>query len=250
MKNILLAVLGRGCMMQYAGGPWAATRDLDIWKLGVMRPDVLTEQNDDDPNSVIGGGELQLAAASVLYAELDPTLTVFAYGNRSPYLLEHGYPTESSVVSGLFRKIMLKETGKEPRVDIFNEEAWNVKGSSSYQEVHNMLTLGKTMSVDEVIFLTVLVHMNRVLVMVAKHLRDNPDFAALRNKVRFEVTESVLLPVPTQSTTANASSKSSAPNHSSATWSGSSTARERCTKGSFKPSSSRPARRVNHQRGW
>jgi hypothetical protein len=192
LKRTLLAVLGRGSLMKYPGGPWTITRDLDVWVLGVKRPIVLSEQNDENPNSVIGGGQLQIAAAICISIETDPDLVVFAYGNRSPYLGKD-YPSESHVMSDAFKKEMHQLGRTSPPVEVFNEERWGTdKSSGTYQEVHNMLTLANRMGVDEVVFLTVQVHMNRVLGMIAKHLKD-PEFESLRNKWRFEITESVLL---------------------------------------------------------
>lgn len=193
MKKTLLAVLGRGSMMAYPDGPWAVTKDTDVWILGAKRPEVITTGSDDDPNTVIGGGELQLAAASILHRELNPLLTVFAYGNRSPYLKERGYPSESAVMTRLFQEMMRGRFGEEPLVNVFNEDEWNTEGSSSFQEVHNLLTLGKAIGADEVVLLTIMVHMNRVLVMAAKHLNDDPVLRDMRSKLRFEVTESVLM---------------------------------------------------------
>ena len=192
MKKVLLAVLGRGCMMDGLEGPWVSTEDFDWWKLGVSRPNVITVPPDTDENCVIGGGKLQIDAAKALYRELQPVMTVFAYGNRSPYLKAHDYPSESEVMTGDFVNEVTEEMGIPPCVDTFDEDEWNAAGSSSYQEVHNLLSLALRLGVDEVVFLTIQVHMNRVLVMLTKHLKD-PAFASLRTKVRFEITESVLL---------------------------------------------------------
>lgn len=192
-SKVLLAVLGRGCMMQSEDDPTRVpTEDFDWWKLGTKRPDVITVPPDTDENCVIGGGQLNLAAAEQLYMELGPEEVVFAYGNRSEYLALHGYESESESMSAEFRKIMTAR-GITPRIDVFDEKEWDTTGSSSYQEVHNILVRALALGMDEVIFLTVMVHMNRVMVMVVKHLNEDPEFVSLRGKVRFEVAESVLL---------------------------------------------------------
>jgi hypothetical protein len=181
-------------MMNSPGGSWALTKDFDIWDItpGVLRPEVLPPKNDDDPNSVIGGGELNLAAAVALYEYFNPYLTVFAYGNRSPYLLQRNYPSESEIMTHLFQGIIRERLGVNPRVDIFDEAARQVEGSGTFREVRNILELALTKNFDEVVLVTVLVHMTRVLGMVAKHLQ-TPGLGNLRGKIQPEVSECVLM---------------------------------------------------------
>ncbi len=199
-KRTLLAVLGRGHMMEYPGGPFKPTRDFDNWVLGgdpsTARPDVLAEKNDDDENSVIGGGELNLAAGLALYAELDPVAIVFAYGDNSPALAAKGFPSESSVVSQIFLETANKKFGETPNVLVFDAGFWDTKGKASgtFNEIRNILRLANHLEANEVVIVTILVHMTRAIAMLEKHLRD-PEFTTLRSKVRFEVTESVLLRV-------------------------------------------------------
>jgi len=199
-KKILLAVLGRGSQMAYPGGPWVLTKDFEIWKL-TERSSVLTDPDDSNENCVIGGGELNLAAGVVLYKELNPELTVFAYGDNAPHVGEGSdRPSESNVMNDLFTEIVERETGTVPRAQVFVQTPGKVRGKASgtFKEIKNILRLAQQDEFDEVVLVTVLVHVNRALGMAAKHLED-PEFAGLRGKIRFEVTEGVLLRADPQS---------------------------------------------------
>jgi hypothetical protein len=169
-----------------------------LWVLGgdpnTARPDVLAEKNDDDPNSVIGGGELNLAAGMMLYDELNPQAIVFAYGDNSPALAAKGFPSESSVVSQIFVEKIKERWDETPNVIVFDSDDWKTEGKASgtFNEIRNILRLATRENVDEVVIVTILLHMTRAAGMLEQHLRD-PGFTALRKKVRFEVTETVLL---------------------------------------------------------
>jgi hypothetical protein len=186
--------------MEYPGGPFKPTRDFDWWDITpgapISRPTVFLENIEDtDPNAVIGGGELNRDTAAVLHEELAPELTVFAYGKNSPAFAAAGFPSESSILSGLFLE-MMRGRNAEPRVEIFDPDFWDrqgkITGSGTFQEIKNIFYLANLKQFDEVVIVTILLHLARVVAMVTKHLAD-PEFAGLREKVRFEVSELVLL---------------------------------------------------------
>jgi len=193
----LLAVLGRGVMMEYPNGPFKPTRDFDIWDLSaapeLARPEILAEKNDADPNSVIGGGELNIAAAEVLYAELNPAYTVFAYGDNSPALQKKGFPTESAVMSALFREAM-EAKDQFPCVIEWDGNFWKTDGKASgtFNELRNIFRLAEYYSVDQVVILTIQDHMTRAGGMLAKHFM-TPELEYWKGHTRFETSETVLL---------------------------------------------------------
>lgn len=170
----------------------------DIVPGGAGRTSVFLPHDDDDPNEVIGGGELNFAATKALYLERYykttevPDCTVFAFGNRSPYLAEHRYPSESEIMTATFVQEIKSETGHFPGVEVFKEERWKVEGSGTFQEVRNILEFALQENFDEVIMVSILLHMARIMPMMEKHLRD-PRYTDLRDRIRPEVSEFVLM---------------------------------------------------------
>ncbi len=194
-KRVAVCVLGRGIQRKSSDGPLRPTRIYDYWDIttpGALRPEVLPKRVVGGPNWVIGGGEWNLGAAIELYPDLKPAVTVFAYGNRSPYLTERGYPSESQIMTDLFADAVSARFEETPYTDIFNEAAWNTAGSGTFQEVRNMLVMGQREECDEIVFLTVSVHMTRVAFFIAQHLRED-GLAHLAPRIRLETSESVLL---------------------------------------------------------
>lgn len=203
-KQTLLAVLGRGMGRKAPEEPLKPTMDYDHWDItpgGKGRSLVFMGKNEEDPDCVLGGGELNLAAGLVLYEELNPEYVVFAYGKNSPSFEEAGYPTESHVVSTIFRKMVKKRTGGIAPVIVFNADFWQAHGketgSGTFNELRNIFLLANLFELDEVIIVSIHVHMTRALGMLARQLQD-PEFSGLRKKVRYETSEAVLLRADTE----------------------------------------------------
>ena len=183
--------MGRGAMMEYPGGPWRVTDNFDIWDIasGKSRPDIIQSKNDDDPNSIIGGGKLNLTAGAILYRDNNPALTVFAYGKTPPRPGHPEYPSECKVMTQQFLEMMGQE--QPVRVKIFDPNN-NVSGSGTFQELKNILVLASEMEADKIIIVSVLTHMGRIAGMLANHLLD-PTFRSLRTRIYPEVSEFVIM---------------------------------------------------------
>ena len=197
-KERLIAILGRGCMMEYPGGPFKPTRDFDNWDLQAppetARPEVLAEKNDEDPNSVIGGGELNIAAAQILYEELKPACIVFAYGDNGPALQRKGFAGESEVMTNLFIEAMGTWRFNKNRARVWDGNFWKTEGKASgtFNELRNIFRLAELMEYTEVVIVTIMDHMTRVGGMLAKHFMTD-ELAYWKSRTRLEVTESILL---------------------------------------------------------
>lgn len=196
----MLAVLGRGAQMEYPGGPWRPTGDYEHWNLKVppeqSRSAVVESTDDENENCVLGGGTLNFDAAVELYSELRPELVVFGYGIPSPAFLKAGYPSESETTSGLFRDAIKDMLGYIPPVEVFDPESWKNKiqntGSGTFNEVRHMLIRADEGGFDEIVFVTLLLHLSRAMKMVAKRLEE-PELSHMTGKARYEASEIVLM---------------------------------------------------------
>ena len=193
-RRKMLCVLGRGIQQAYENGPWTPTGDLELCDERSDHLPVQQPVDDKNPLCMVGGGELNIRAGVVLYIqqllkESPYDLAALEYGNRSEYLLKVNGPRGSEVCAKEFIQRIESETGGAPNVDIFDEAAWNVKGSNTNQELHNMFTCAIKNGIEEVHLVTIDLHMPRTFVLAQRHLA-NPELAHLN--LRFFTSEQVL----------------------------------------------------------
>ncbi|HEY5220726.1 MAG TPA: hypothetical protein VIJ29_01065 [Candidatus Paceibacterota bacterium] len=169
-------MLGRG-LQQDQNGNWVLTKLFEVCdEKGAHLPTALPE-DDDNPNSCIGGSELNILAGVELYKYFHPAMTVFAYGMRSNYLRNINAPSECVVGTKKFLEIA-REEGETPEVEIFREGEWNQPTSGTDAEIHNIfsLVLAPDLQIANVAIVTVAVHVPRTALMVQGHMQ-NPEFA-------------------------------------------------------------------------
>ncbi len=186
--KLLLAALGRGTQQLYANGPWEPTGDLEVCDEKFAHLPICVPENDDHPNSIIGGGQLNILAAAELWRQLDPAIVVFAYGNRSLHLQEYGFPSESEIMGEYFAKLIGDPAAASRLVDVFDEKEWNVGGAGTLQELHNIFSLARKRDIQNVTIVTVAVHAARVAFMVRGYSGEFGDL-----KISIAVSEYVLL---------------------------------------------------------
>lgn len=173
MPNELLAILGRGVqMLDPKADPtdvmsYASTEDLEICKRDsknqrLSHRRVRIPADDDHPDSIIGGGELNLLAGRQLICDLNPSYVVCAYGHRSDYLKPDG-PSESEVMSR-----WLNERFSFPsEVRIWSRNRELSTSSNTAQEFINILDLAVDLKCLKVVITTVGVHIPRAAVFLA-----------------------------------------------------------------------------------
>ena len=175
MPNKLLAILGRGVqILDPRADPtdvasYAPTEDLEICKrdpknqrLSHLR--VRIPANDDHPDSIIGGGELNLLAGRQLIYEQKPHYVVCAYGHRAGYLKPDG-PSESEVMSR-----WLGEQFHFPSFDIriWNRNRERSTSSNTAQEFISILDLAVELRCTRIVIVTVGVHVPRAAVFLGR----------------------------------------------------------------------------------
>jgi hypothetical protein len=134
---------------------------------------------------MVGGGDLNFLAGCALYGSLRPNLVVCAYGDRAKYLKVANAPSESEVMSDLF-KTQFNEA---------NFEVWpstrSVPGpSNTNSELQNIFELAMHKNERHVGIVTIDLHMPRTMVLAQRHLT-KPEFRNLR--VDYFVSEQVLV---------------------------------------------------------
>ncbi len=189
-ERTLLAVLGRGTQQLCEGGSWEPTEDLEVCDENFAHLPVRVPEDDNHPNSIIGGGKLNILAGAELFKQLHPAMAVFAYGFRSKYLAERKFPSESQVMTEAFEKLF-GEDDSWPVTAPFHEHSWpEVKASGTLQELHNIFTAAKEWETPNIAVVTVAVHVPRTALMIKHHKADNT-FASLR--IELVASEYVLL---------------------------------------------------------
>ena len=178
--GLLLALLGRGIQQtSLKNAAWELTPDIEVCDEKGAHLPVRAPENDDDPRSIIGGGELNALAGIVLSETLRPDLVVCAYGARSKYLNSIGAPSESRVMSDWLTAEITKTGGTVPEVNVFNEEEWQSDETGTNRELHNIFTFAARRGVTNIAILTVAVHVPRAALMAHHHLMNNPAFKGL-----------------------------------------------------------------------
>lgn len=182
MGKRLLAVFGAGCQMLTINGPWAPSGDFERWPLGKNGGRSIVREasvDDEDPNAVIGLGELTLEAALIHYPRVRPDAVAIAYGDSSPSLQLAGHPSESEVMSSLFQQRL-----PGVKLEVWDPIAWNSNGklSGTYNEAANLLRLMKRDGFDEMCLLHREAHL-RAATLTMMRLQE-PEFADLAAKIR------------------------------------------------------------------
>ncbi len=185
----LLAILGRGLKEQ--DGNWFLTRDLEMGNESGMYVKERLPVDDNDQNCLVGGGKLNLYAGIELCREHSATLqaVVNAYGERAPYLVAAGGPSESEIAYDYLSQRF--PPTERPEVIVWPRERKTGNGrSNTDQEFFNIFCLAIERGYRAVGFVTVAVHYARALLMASQHLA-KPEFAQLT--LQAFVSEAVLL---------------------------------------------------------
>ena len=195
MKDKLLVCLGRGMQMENEGGKWVLTDDLEMVaeNSGHLAVRVLPVDDTSD-RCMIGGGELNMLAAIELYRRGPEAYSsaVFAYGERSLYLINAGGPSESEVMSGMFGK-HLANFGLPPvQISVWAAERkrQDDKPSNTGTELENAFVLAEYLGIEELDMVTVSVHWPRTM-MFSQLLHEQPQFQHL--KLNYYRSEQVLV---------------------------------------------------------
>ena len=172
MPSKLLAILGRGVqILDPKADPtdvtsYAPTEDLEICKrdpenqrLSHLR--VRIPADDDHPDSIIGGGELNLLAGLVLIRDLHFNYAVCAYGHRSGYLKPDG-PSESEVMS----RWLDEQFSFPSEIRIWSRNRELSTPSNTAQEFINILDLAVDLKCTGVVITTIGVHVPRAAVFL------------------------------------------------------------------------------------
>ena len=173
MSKLLVAVLGRGIQMRDphadptkvesyvpTGDTEICRRDPETNRLSHLR--VRVPADDDHPDSIIGGGELNLLAGETLIENAMPECVVCAYGARSDYLKPDG-PSESEVMS---RRLSERTFHYRPVVETWERNRELLGPSNTAQEFINILDLAVERNCEKVIIVTVGVHVPRAAVFL------------------------------------------------------------------------------------
>lgn len=185
----VIAILGRGIRRLEPLGPcWVLTEDLEVYDDNGAHLRARVPADDENPNCLVGGGELNLHAGLALYQLEGSRIVVCAYGNRSAYLREAEAPLESVVMSKIF-----KDRAPLTQTSVWSEDDPTRFPSNSDRELQNIFEFAvssRDFSRVRVAVLTVAVHLPRVMLFSKKHL-EAPEFENLR--VSFFSAEQVFL---------------------------------------------------------
>ncbi len=176
-SDLLLAMLGRGIQHPSANtDEWVLTPDVEVCDEKGAHLLVRVPENDNDPNSIIGGGELNMLAGVTLVQELNPSLVVCAYGARSKYLNQIGAPSESKVMSDKLTAELTRKNVSVPPVEIYDEAKLGADESGTNRELYNIFSLAVERNITNVAIVTVAVHLARATLMAQRHLAEVSQF--------------------------------------------------------------------------
>jgi uncharacterized SAM-binding protein YcdF (DUF218 family) len=189
----MIAVLGRGIQRLTESAPprdtssWVPTEDLEVCDKDSSHLSVRVPADDDNPYSMVGGGELNLLAGMELFRRSGDasTVVVCAYGNRGQYLRSIEAPSESVIMSKRFL-----DEFPLARLEIWKEDRTSPAPANTTAELENIFSLAVEEGVATVHVVTIDLHMPRVLVLAQRHLADKR-FGHLHT--RFHVSEQVLI---------------------------------------------------------
>ncbi len=194
-ERTLLAILGRGIQKTASDGLWDLTEDIEVCDERFAHLPIRVPQDDDHPNSIVGGGHLNLLAGLKLAEKLDPTIIVCAYGYRSEYLKSIDAPSESMIMSIKFIDLNFMTGRATRKVCAFDEEAWTHladRPSNTNQEIDNIFRQALFAGIYNVAIVAVGVHTWRSNLMAQLHLSSGmPHYNQIN--LQFYASENVLL---------------------------------------------------------
>ncbi len=180
----ILAILGRGIQRSSSDGTWVPTEDLELCDKDGSHLAVYKPPDDNSPYCMVGGSELNVLAGIELYKNEGAKIVVCAYGDRSKYLTTINGPSESMVLSEMFKKVYPNAT-----VNVWTKEM-TAEASNTNRELQNIFELANNRGESTVGIVTINLHMPRAMVMTQRHLAKT-EFRHL--SVRFYVSEQVLV---------------------------------------------------------
>jgi hypothetical protein len=186
----LIAILGRG--IQKDKSAWSLTEEIEVCDKNSAHLIDRVSPDDENPCSMIGGGELNLIAGKILIENQDikpPKIVVCAYGHRAQYLEDADAPTESEVMSEQLKPFIPEET----ELLVWDKHRYPkpLVPSNTRQEMLNVLDLALEKKCSRVAFIAIGVHVPRAATYLAKHLSVYEKYRVL-NPVVLE-TEEILL---------------------------------------------------------
>ena len=194
----ILAVLGRGIQKLREYDPnsevrsWQLTEDLEICTDLGAHLAVRVPADDTHPNCLVGGGQMNMEAGSVLVRRHAPQIVVCAFGDRSAYLKKAEGPSESEVMTGALRRSLSNnQVSTEPEIIVWPRARSTDGASNTRQEILNIFDLAMERGLTRIGFVTVGVHIPRTATFIAKHISINQKYQHL-SPVLFE-SEEVLI---------------------------------------------------------
>lgn len=182
----LMGILGRGIQRLHKNGPWVLTEDLEMCDQNFANLAIRkTPVDDTNKCCMVGGGELNLLAGCELYKKYGALAVVCAYGNRSEYLKAIDAPSESMVMSDLFRE----QCPKAPLI-VWTKEMSIPDRPNTNSELRNIFRLTLQKNLKSVAIVTIDLHMPRTMVFARRHLAKD-EFRDLY--VQYFVSEEVLV---------------------------------------------------------
>lgn len=155
----LLAVLGRG--VQQVNGRWVPSPDLEVYNGRYHSPTPIPG-DDAHPNCRIGGGQLN-ADAAVAFLKRTPIPCVLGDARTAKYLRDVGGPSEHEVLTEAVRLAL-------PSVRVIEAKGPDRGPSNTRIEIHHMVSLARRRGFRHVLFLTVLAHLPRVLLLAEREV--------------------------------------------------------------------------------
>jgi hypothetical protein len=183
MSN-LMAIMGRGIQC-LPDGSWTVTEDLETYTQNGAHLINRIPADDENKDCLVGGGELNILAGIQLHKGGFGNIIVCAYADRAEYLKSVNAPSESMVMSELFRGYC-----PDALIKVWTKQMSVPGPSNTNRELQNIFELAIKEKVSTVAIVTVDIHMPRVLVLAQRHLAKH-EFQCL--DVRFFVSEQVLV---------------------------------------------------------
>lgn len=176
----LLAILGRGVQRLKADSDptdvasYVTTEDIEICDEKFAHLPVRVPADDEHPNAIVGGGQLNLLTGAELVRTYHPQLVVCAYGGRSPYLESINGPSESEIMSAELSHML----GTAP-IHVWPREKKVPGPANTGTEIRNVLDLAIDREIYRIMIVTVGVHVPRTGTFVAKLLSQNARYRDL-----------------------------------------------------------------------
>lgn len=194
----LLAVLGRGIRTAnvkagedtcytLGGARWYPTDDFEAYSENSTHLGYWEKPDDDNPHCYLGGGKLNLEAATVLIRAYRPKICVCAYGMRSEYL-QPCDPSESLIMCHWL--VINGPLYVPTKYEAWPENKVVPSPSNTYRELQNVFEYATEKRLSHIGIVTIAAHLPRAQLFGAK-LLTNPAFRKL--KVRWFASEYVLL---------------------------------------------------------